>query len=68
MQASDFSALGGVDRDESYRLVTESVESFAQQFGRCLTSTSIGIGHSDDFEMLRSMADAASDHGVQGSF
>jgi hypothetical protein len=65
---SDFKALRGVDREEGYRLITESVESLAKQFGRRLTFTSIGIGHSDDFEMLRSMADAASDYGVQGSF
>jgi hypothetical protein len=49
--------------------IKESVESMGKRFGRRLTFTAVGIGsNADEFDMLRSMADAAKDYGVQACF
>ncbi|KAL7546823.1 hypothetical protein ACHAWF_010154 [Thalassiosira exigua] len=50
--------------------ILERVENLSKKFGRRLTFSTIGIGHSDsdNFDTLANMADAAADYGVQASF
>jgi hypothetical protein len=56
----------GLDRDGR---IQATVESLGKRFGRRLTFTTVGIGSNpEEFEMLRSMAEAAKDFGVQASF
>jgi Mg-chelatase subunit ChlD len=55
-------------RDVEGRIM-EAVESLGKRFGRRLTLATVGIGSNpDEFHMLRSMAEAAKDYGVQASF
>jgi hypothetical protein len=57
-----------IDPSLAMQEVAKHVETLASQFGRRLTFSAIGMGKSDDFEMLQMMVDAAKEYGAIGSF
>jgi hypothetical protein len=48
--------------------IVQEVEQLATKFGPTLTFASIGIGSSDDFALLKRMAESAADFGVKSKF
>ena len=56
------------DKGNKRELIETSVRSLAENFGRRLTFTTIGIGYMENFDTLNDMVEAAWDYVVQAEF
>jgi hypothetical protein len=60
--------MWNMDPNDVKNIVTDRVASLAKKFGRRLQFDAVGIGSSNEFQLLEAMVDIAADYGAKSSF